>query len=136
MAHFVFSAFSDESGETTLAGQIKACKANGITHMELRGFGDDSVNDLSVDEAKKMKKELDEAGMHVSSIGSCYGKINITDDFAAHLEKYKNTLALAKALGAKYIRIFSFYFEDSQSHEEYRDEVIRRVQTIEYLAKS
>ena len=39
MAHFVFSAFSDESGETTLAGQIKACKANGITHMELRGFG-------------------------------------------------------------------------------------------------
>lgn len=134
MAHFVFSAFSDESGETTLEGQIKACKANGITHMELRGFGDDSVNDLSVDEAKKMKKELDEAGMHVSSIGSCYGKINITDDFAAHLEKYKNTLALAKALGAKYIRIFSFYFENSQSHEEYRDEVIRRVQTMADLA--
>ena len=74
---YKLAAFADEA-DGSLEGQIKACKANGITHMELRGFGDDSVNDLSVDEAKKMKKELDEAGMHVSSIGSCYGKINIT----------------------------------------------------------
>ena len=134
MAHFVFSAFSDESGETTLAGQIKACKANGITQMELRGFGEKSVNDLTVDEAQKMKKELDESGMSVSSIGSCYGKINIADDFAPHLEKYKNTLAVAKVLGAKYIRIFSFYFSDGQSRDEYKNEVISRVQTMADLA--
>ncbi len=134
MAHFVFSAFSDESGETTLAGQIKACKANGITQMELRGFGEKSVNDLTVDEAQKMKKELDESGMSVSSIGSGYGKINIADDFAPHLEKYKNTLAVAKVLGAKYIRIFSFYFSDGQSRDEYRDEVISRVQIMADLA--
>ncbi len=134
MAHFVFSAFSDESGETTLAGQIKACKANGITQTELRGFGEKSVNDLTVDEAQKMKKELDESGMSVSSIGSGYGKINIADDFAPHLEKYKNTLAVAKVLGAKYIRIFSFYFSDAQSRDEYKNEVISRVQTMADLA--
>ena len=39
MAHFIFSAFSDESGEQSIAGQIAACKANGIAEMELRGFG-------------------------------------------------------------------------------------------------
>ena len=39
MAHFIFSAFCDESGENSIEGQIKACKSNGITHMELRGFG-------------------------------------------------------------------------------------------------
>ena len=38
MADFIFSAFCDESGEDTVEGQIKACKANGITHMELRGL--------------------------------------------------------------------------------------------------
>lgn len=134
MAHFVFSAFSDESGEATLAGQIEACKANGITYMELRGFGEKSINNLSVDEAKEMKKELDEAGIRVSSIGSGYGKINIADSFAEHLENYKNTLEVAKILGAKYIRIFSFYFSDSQSYEEYRNEVISRVQAMADLA--
>ena len=33
MAHFIFSAFCDESGEATIGGQMAACKANGITHM-------------------------------------------------------------------------------------------------------
>ena len=58
MAHFIFSAFCDESGETTIGGQMAACKANGITHMELRGFGDRSINDFTVEEAIAMKKEI------------------------------------------------------------------------------
>ena len=39
MAHFTYSAFCDESGESTIGGQMAACKANGISQMELRGFG-------------------------------------------------------------------------------------------------
>lgn len=130
MAHFVFSAFSDESGEKTIGGQIAACKANAITHMELRGLGDRSINNLSVEEAKAMKKEIDEAEMKVASIGSGYGKIEITDDFEPHFEKFKNTIEVAKVFEAKYIRIFSFYFTKGESHEEYRDEVIRRVRAM------
>ena len=42
MAHFLFSAFSDESGEKTVSGQIAACKANGISYMELRGLGENT----------------------------------------------------------------------------------------------
>ena len=110
MAHFVFSAFSDESGEKTIAGQMAACKANGITHMELRGFGDKSINNMTVAEAQEMKKEIDAQGMKVASIGSGYGKIEITDDFEPHFENFKNTVEVAKVLDAKYIRIFSFFF--------------------------
>lgn len=130
MAHFIFSAFCDESGETTIGGQMAACKANGITHMELRGFGDKSINDFTVEEAEAMKKEIDEQGMKVASIGSGYGKIEITDDFEPHFEKFKNTVAVAKALDAKYIRIFSFFFTKGESHDEYKDEVIRRVKAM------
>ncbi len=130
MAHFIFSAFCDESGEATIQGQMAACKANGITHMELRGFGDRSINDMSVEQALEMKKEIDKEGMKVASIGSCYGKIEITDDFDSHFEKYKNTIEVAKILEAKYIRIFSFFFTKGESHEEYRDEVIRRVRVM------
>ena len=80
MAHFIYSAFCDESGENTIGGQMAACKSNGITHMELRGFGKTlNINNLSVAEAIEMKGEIDKKGMKVSSIGSGYGKINIKE---------------------------------------------------------
>ena len=131
MAHFLFSAFSDESGEKTVSGQIAACKANGISYMELRGLGEKSINDITVDEAKAIKAEIDsQSDVKVGSIGSGYGKIEITDDFEPHFEKFKNTIEAAKILGAKYIRIFSFYFTKGESHSKYRDEVLRRVQMM------
>ena len=137
MAHFIYSAFCDESGEATIGGQIAACKKNGITHMELRGFGKSlNINNLSVEQAKEMKEEIDREGMKVASIGSGYGKINIKEDFAPHFEAFKNTVAVAKTLEAKYIRIFSFYFSEGDSYEKYRDEVIRRVKAMTDYAVS
>ncbi|MBP3938058.1 MAG: TIM barrel protein [Clostridia bacterium] len=131
MAHFIFSAFCDESGEATIGGQMAACKANGITHMELRGFGPElNINNLSVEQAKEMKAEIDKEGMIVSSIGSGYGKINIKDDFEPHFEAFKNTVEVAKVLEAKYIRMFSFYFDEGDDYGAYKDEVIRRVRTL------
>lgn len=137
MAHFIYSAFCDESGESTIGGQMAACKRNGITHMELRGFGKSlNVNNLSTEQAKEMKKEIDSEGMKVASIGSGYGKINIKEDFAPHFESFKNTVEVAKILDAKYIRIFSFYFSEGDSYELYRDEVIRRVKAMTDYAVS
>lgn len=128
MAKFIFSAFCDESGESTIEGQMKACRENNITHMELRNFGKEkNINNLTVEEAKEMKKAIDDYGMKVSSIGSAYGKINIKEDFEPHFEAFKNTVEVAKILGAKYIRIFSFYFDEDDDYEKYRDEVIYRV---------
>lgn len=138
MARFIYSAFCDESGESTIEGQMKACRENGITHMELRNFGTGkSINNLTVEEAKEMKKAIDKEGMKVSSIGSAYGKINIKEDFEPHFEAFKNTIEVAKILEAKYIRIFSFYFDKDDSYEEYRDEVIRRVKAMnDYAAEN
>ncbi len=131
MANFIFSAFCDESGEATIGGQIAACKANGISHMELRGFGKElNINILNIDEAKEMKAEIDKEGMKVSSIGSAYGKINIKDDFEPHFEAFKNTVEVAKVFEAKYIRMFSFYFDENDDYDAYREEVIRRVRAL------
>ena len=131
MAHFIYSAFCDESGESSISGQMAACKRSGITHMELRGFGKKlNINNLSVEQAREMKEEIDREGMKVASIGSGYGKINIKEDFAPHFEAFKNTVEVAKILEAKYIRMFSFYFSEGDSHEKYRDEVIRRVKAM------
>ena len=100
MARFLFSAFADEASPDILE-QIAACKANGIEYIELRNVNGKNISNFSVDEAKKLKETLDENGMKVSSIGSHYGKIEITDDFAPHFEAFKNTVEVAKVLEAK-----------------------------------
>jgi hypothetical protein len=64
MAYITYSAFCDESGEESIGGQINACKANGISQMELRGFGKAlNINRLTIDQAKEMKTEIDREGM-------------------------------------------------------------------------
>ncbi|MBQ7540792.1 MAG: SDR family oxidoreductase [Clostridia bacterium] len=130
MAHFILSAFADEASPN-IREQIAACKANGITHIELRALdGGRSINTITPDEARELKAILDEAGVGVSAIGSGYGKIEITDDFEPHFAAFKNTVEVAKILGTKNIRLFSFYFTQGESYEEYRGEVLRRLEAF------
>ena len=44
MARFLYSAFSDEAADS-IDGQIAACKANGVTHMELRGVDGKNISE-------------------------------------------------------------------------------------------
>lgn len=126
MAKFLFSAFADEAS-ADIYEQIEACKANGIDYIELRNVNGKNISNFTVEEAKDLKKILDDAGIKVSSIGSHYGKIEITDDFAPHFEAFKQTVEVAKVLDTKYIRMFSFFFTQGQSLEEYKDEVYARL---------
>lgn len=129
MAHFRFAAFADEASGS-IAEQIKACHKNGIEFIELRNCDGKNISDFTVEEAKELKKTLDEGKVGVSSIGSFYGKIEITDDFAPHFEAFKNTVEVAKILDTKYIRMFSFYFTKGQDYAEYKDEVFARLSVM------
>jgi len=134
MARFLFSAFSDEAAGG-LEGQIAACKANGITHMELRGIDGKNISDFTAEEAKALKKKLDAAGMKVSSIGSHYGKLDIGDDFAEHFEAFQNTVKVADILEAEYIRIFSFFIDEDEDPADYWEEVLSRVSQMANYAR-
>lgn len=136
MAEFMLSAFADEGGKT-LEEQVAALKANGLTHMEPRGINGVNFSDFMPDEAKEMKKVLDDNGIGVSALGSPFGKIKITDDFAPHFEKFKRNVELACILGTERIRMFSFYMEQDEPYEPYRDEVMERLETLcDYSRKS
>jgi len=102
------SAFADEAG-TALEAQIAALQRNGISYIEVRFIGDKNVADLTEEEAKAHAKTLADAGIRVWSIGSPLGKIKITDDIDAHMEKTRHVCRLAKIFGTKRIRMFSFY---------------------------
>ena len=121
-----FAAFADEA-DKTLSGQIRAMKENGIDLLEIRGVDGRNVADLTEAEAKDVKNRLDEAGIAVWSIGSPMGKIEMTADFAPHLEQFRRLLSLADILETKRMRIFSFYHTDLPITETLRDGVLERL---------
>lgn len=101
-------AFADEAS-ASIDGQIDALLRNGLDGLEIRGVDGTNIADITVEKAHEVKSKLDKHGLSVFSIGSPIGKISIDDDFVMHLEKFKHILELAKILGAKNMRIFSFY---------------------------
>ncbi len=102
-------AFADEaSGQ--IDRQIEAMQRNGLNGLEIRGVDGQNISDITVEKAREVRQKLDDAGLTVWSMGSPIGKIGIeSDGFAAHLDKLRHTLVLADVLGAKNLRMFSFY---------------------------
>ena len=110
-------AFADEaSGQVD--GQIAAMRRNGLKGLEIRGVDGQSIADISLEKAREVKRKMDDAGLMVWSMGSPIGKISIADeDFPAHLDKLRHVLELADVLGAKNLRMFSFYVPDDKKQE-------------------
>ncbi len=131
--NYKLAAFADEA-DGRISGQIEAMKANGIGLLEIRGVDGTNIADLTEEKAKQVRAQLDAAGISVWSLGSPYGKISINDEFAPHLDKFKYGLELASILGAKNIRMFSFYVP-SDAKAQYRDEVMRRLEQFISVSK-
>ncbi len=131
---FQLAAFADESSNS-FAGQIDALKRNRIPFLEIRNLNDKGVAQLTVQETAEIKKMLSDNGLGISSIGSPVGKIQISDDFDAHMEQYKHILELANIFGASYIRLFSFYMPKDEDPENYREQVLEKMGVIARTAK-
>ena len=127
MNTYKLCAFADEA-DGTVEGQIRALTENGIPYLELRGLETGSAIALSDRGARELKKRLDDAGIAVWSMGSPIGKIGVTDPFAPHVEQFRRTLEVGAILGAKCVRMFSFYMpKDDPDRARYRDEVLSRL---------
>lgn len=135
MGKFIISAFGDEI-DKSLDIQMEVLASHNIKHIELRGVDWKNVADLTLEEAKSIKKRLDDKGFSISAIGSPIGKISITDDFEPHLDLFDKLLAMADVLNTKYIRIFSFFMPEGENPEKYRDEVMRRLQELTRRAEN
>ncbi len=133
MSKIILGAFADEAG-SSLQTQIDAMLDNGIKHLEARNINGRNFVDFSIEEAKKVKEQLDANDLRIWSIGSPLGKINARDPFGPHLDKLKHTLELAQVMGSERIRMFSF-FVDTNHAEEYRDEVMERLSRMIEVAQ-
>lgn len=132
MTQWELCAFADEA-DTMLAGQIAALRDNRIGVLEIRGINGKSIAALTTAEARAVRRELDDAGIRVWSIGSPTGKIGITDAFAPHRDSFRHMVELADILGASRYRLFSFYGCDDSAAT--RDTVMERLSSFVEDAK-
>lgn len=123
---WTISAFADEISPD-LDQQLSTLAEESIRYLEFRGVWDKNVLDLSDAELETVKAALARQGVRVSSIGSPIGKIQIGDDFAPHIERFRRALQVARTMEAPYIRIFSFFMPAGEDPARYRDEVLERM---------
>ena len=109
MEKLILSAFSDEYS-SNFDEQLAAMRDFGIGYIELRHADGKNVSELTPADVKELKNKLDASGIGVSSIGSPLGKVTLDGDLDAHMETAKRVCETANTLGAKYIRMFSFFF--------------------------
>lgn len=126
MRQFRLCGFADEAG-LDLETQIRALTRNGIPYLEIRNVDSGNVSDLNDVQVKEIRKRLDDAGLSVWSLGSPYGKIQIQEDFTPHLDKFKRGLEIAKGLGCRHIRLFSFFVPETEPAETYTETVMERL---------
>src|SRR5262245_39540009 len=123
------AAFADEISPD-LREQIKFCRTNGISQIELRSIDNVNVLDFDSKSRRGMKLLMRDNGIGVCGIGSPIGKVKIDEPWNSYFERFKLAVEAAEYFEAPLIRIFSYY-ESKQS----RDEVIRRMQAkVAYLA--
>lgn len=126
MNKFKLTGFADEI-DPSIKIQIETVRGLGISYIELRGVNGKNISQLTEEEAKELKAQLDEEGVGVSAIGSPIGKVDLREGFEEHFQLFKHTARLCKILGTRYMRIFSFFIPENKEPEKYGEEVIRRL---------
>lgn len=129
---YTLCAFADEAAADR-AGQIKALKENGIPYLEIRGVDGVNIAQLSIENARRFRAELDAAGLTVWSIGSPAGKSPITQDFSMEERQFEHLLSMADIFGASCIRLFSFF--GTGGEEKWFPEVVRRLERFVSMAQ-
>lgn len=132
--NITITGFSDEIS-SEISKQFEHLNTLGIEYFDPRGVEGVNISNLNEEQTAELKEKMDKYGIKIACIGSPIGKIQITDDFEAHLNQLKNTIKVAKALGAKYIRMFSFYISDGE-YEKYREEVMKRLLEMVKIAEN
>ncbi|MDD6039921.1 MAG: TIM barrel protein [Clostridia bacterium] len=126
MEKILINAFADEAS-SIIDNQIVAMKRNNLNGLEIRNADGISCVSLNAAQAREIRRKLDDAGLQVWSMGSPIGKITLEDDFDQHLDLLRNGLEIANVLGAKNLRMFSFFMPQGEDPAAHRNEVIDKV---------
>ncbi len=137
MTNFILSAFGDEIADD-LDTQLLVLKSLRIPNLELRGVWGRNVLDLSDGEARAVRETCDVNGIAVRCIGSPVGKSSIEEPEMVELDNLRRIFAIAELVGARMVRLFSYYPPQgvrSAEYDSYLDEAARRLRALASLAE-
>lgn len=130
---FILSGFADEiSPEPGV--QLETLAAESIRHLELRSAWSANVASLTDASLAQFQREIEEAGVRVSAIGSPIGKIGIDTPVGPELERMRRIADVAGLFGTTIVRVFSFFIPAGEPPERYRQEVIDRMGALALIA--
>ncbi len=133
-SNITLSGFADEI-DASLDKQLEVIKKLNIQFIEMRGVNGKCIVDYPLSDVHDIKRKLDQHNVRLSAIGSPIGKISITDPFEDHFALFKHTVEIAHIMETQYIRMFSFFMPKDEAPENYRDEVLARLDQFVQYAK-
>ena len=135
MGKIILSAFADEYS-SDFSEQLAGMRDYGIGYIEVRGVDGKNVSVLTPTEVGEIKRKLDASGIGVSAIGSPIGKIQLDGDLGGHLDMAKRVFETANTLGAKYVRMFSFYAPEGEDILSHKGRVFEELGRLADAARS
>ncbi len=134
MNKFTLSAFADEYSDNFIE-QCKAMNEFGFPYLEVRHADGKNISEMTKEDVLEMVKKLNDYNLSVSSIGSPIGKIKLDGDLEGHFATAQKIFEHANLLGAKNIRVFSFYLPENKTRQDCKNQVIDSLGKLLELAK-
>ncbi|WP_238010191.1 sugar phosphate isomerase/epimerase family protein [Dactylosporangium sp. AC04546] len=134
MVSWALSGFADEI-DADPAVQLAVLLALGAGHVEVRSAWGVNVVDLSDEQVAALGSLIARHGMAVSAVASPIGKSDVFADPSVELARLRRVLVVAQRLGARYVRLFSFYRPAGVSFAACRDVVLARMRAFADVAE-
>jgi sugar phosphate isomerase/epimerase len=131
---FTLSAFGDEIADD-LAEQLRLLNELDVRYLELRGAWGINVLRMSDEEVARVRRICTEYGIAVSALGSPVGKSPLLDPIENEVANLRRLIEIARALGTRTIRVFSFYPPEISSNAHYDQHVDQAIEKLSALAE-
>jgi sugar phosphate isomerase/epimerase len=133
-ASWILSGFGDEIHTDPIV-QVAVLQALGASHIEVRGAWGINILSFSDEQIAKLAEILTERSMDVSAIASPIGKVDISLPVEHEVSRLERAVDIARQVGTRYVRLFSFYRASDQSPESIRDDVLTRMRALANVAE-
>lgn len=120
------SGFGDEIDPDPRV-QCAVLSALGARHIEVRSAWGVNIVDLDDDGLDALAATVRDAGMGVSAIASPIGKSELDVPAGFELGRLDRALRAADVLGARHVRLFSFWCREPDAAARGRDEIMSRM---------
>ena len=131
---WTISGFGDEIA-ADLDAQLDALQALDIQRLDLRAAWGRNVLDLSDEDVATVAAALAQRGMQAACVASPIGKAPVSAELQPQLDALRRALSVAQALGAPYVRVFSYYMPVGENPARHRDAVLERLGQMTRLAE-